>query len=658
MRDPLARAAADAGIALPPLGPTPRHWIAPWKTLRGPAWPLPSVAPRFARELLRRRVPALLLGVAATTLGTVASALVPWAMGRALDTALTTGVSADLAIAGGVFLLVVVLVAAGDALTQMTETTTWMGSSVGSARTIVSHASMHPRAVKRDSTAGDVVTATDSDASALGRATSLIPEFAASAAATVLVAVLMLRTSLSLGLIVLIGMPILVIGLMALGGPLEARQSAMRDEQGELTTISTDAVQGLRILRGIGGEDSYTRAYRVQSQRARAAAVKVAPTAALLAATRSAVPMLFSVLVVAQGAMLVFDGAMSVGQLLAFYGYMTFLRHPLWILSDSVEHLTRAWVAVKRASRILAIRPMTRDEADASSSPQHEDRPPLDSDPIDWANAALEDPRSGVVLRPGLTTALLAPSVQIARDVARRLARVSDDESSAILSGPGFRVPLASLPVDEVRRRILLSEETPQLFAGSLRENLLGADAPPPARRPLSDTIYREVIASAPAGEEVLLSVSHDPSDDDPALLDALTVAAASDVLASLPGGMDGLLAESGRNVSGGQRQRIALARVLVHDPDIALLIEPTSALDSHTEAIIGERLAEARDKRTTLLITESPLLLEHADRIIILDSDGCAVASGSPDDLRVLAEDGAPGTAHALALLRKGEGR
>ena len=101
---------------------------------------------------------------------------------------------------------------------------------------------------------------------------------------------------------------------------------------------------------------------------------------------------------------------------------MTFLRHPLWILSDSVEHLTRAWVAVKRASRILAIRPMTRDEADASSSPQHEDRPPLDSDPIDWANAALEDPRSGVVLRPGLTTALLAPSVQIARDVARRLA--------------------------------------------------------------------------------------------------------------------------------------------------------------------------------------------------------------------------------------------
>ena len=367
MRDPLARAAADAGIALPPLGPTPRHWIAPWKTLRGPAWPLPSVAPRVARELLCRRVPALLLGVAATTLGTVASALVPWAMGRALDTALTTGASAELAIAGGVFLLVVVLVAAGDALTQMTEITTWMGSSVGSARTIVSHASRHPRAVKRDSTAGDVVTATNSDASALGRATSLIPEFAASAAATLLVAVLMLRTSLSLGLIVLIGMPILVIGLMALGGPLEARQSAMRDEQGELTTISTDAVQGLRILRGIGGEDSYTRAYRVQSQRARAAAVKVAPTAALLAATRSAVPMLFSVLVVAQGAMLVFDGAMSVGQLLAFYGYMTFLRHPLWILSDSVEHLTRAWVAVKRASTILAIRPMTRDEAGASA---------------------------------------------------------------------------------------------------------------------------------------------------------------------------------------------------------------------------------------------------------------------------------------------------
>ncbi|WP_076463532.1 ABC transporter transmembrane domain-containing protein [Actinomyces mediterranea] len=658
MRDPLARAAADAGIALPPLGPTPRHWIAPWRTLRGPAWPLPAAAPRFARELLRRRVPALALGVAATTLGTVASALVPWAMGGALDTALATGVSADLAIAGGVFLLVVVLVAVGDALTQMTEITTWMGSSVGSARTVASYASMHPRAVKRDSTAGDVVTATNSDASALGRATSLIPEFVASAAATILVAFLMLRTSLSLGLIVLIGMPILVIGLMALGGPLEARQSMMRDEQGELTTISTDAVQGLRILRGIGGEDSYSRAYRAQSQRARAAAVKVAPTAALLAATRSAVPMLFSVLVVAQGAMLIFDGVMSVGQLLAFYGYMTFLRHPLWILSDSVEHLTRAWVAVKRASSILAIQPLTCDEVGASASSQREDHPTVDSDSIDWASATVEDPLSGVRLRPGLTTALLAPSVQIARDVARRLARVSDDESSAILSGSGFHVPLASLPVGDVRKHILLSEETPQLFAGSLRENLLGADTPPPPRRPLSDTIYREIIASAPTGEKVLLSVNHDPSDDDPALLDALTVAAASDVLSSLPGGLDGLLAESGRNVSGGQRQRIALARALVHDPDIALFVEPTSALDSHTEALIGERLAKARDKRTTLLITESPLLLDYADHIIILDSDGRAVASGNLNDLRVAVNDGVKGVAQTLALLRRGDAR
>lgn len=219
-------------------------------------------------------------------------------------------------------------------------------------------------------------------------------------------------------------------------------------------------------------------------------------------------------------------------------------------------------------------------------------------------------------------------------------------------------MPLTSLPVSDVRKHILLSEETPQLFAGSLRENLLGADTPPPPRRPLSDTIYREIIASAPTGEKVLLSVNHDPSDDDPALLDALTVAAASDVLSSLPGGLDGLLAESGRNVSGGQRQRIALARALVHDPDIALFVEPTSALDSHTEALIGERLAKARDKRTTLLITESPLLLDYADHIIILDSDGRAVASGNLNDLRVAVNDGVTGVAQTLALLRRGDAR
>ena len=73
----------------------------------------------------------------------------------------------------------------------------------------------------------------------------------------------------------------------------------------------------------------------------------------------------------------------------------------------------------------------------------------------------------------------------------------------------------------------------------------------------------------------------------------ALSAAAAEDVFAALDGGWQGQLEERGRGLSGGQRQRVVLARVLALDPEILILVEPTSAVDAHTEAMIAERLRD-----------------------------------------------------------------
>ena len=100
-----------------------------------------------------------------------------------------------------------------------------------------------------------------------------------------------------------------------------------------------------------------------------------------------------------------------------------------------------------------------------------------------------------------------------------------------------------------------------------------------------------------------------------------------------LPGGWQGRLGERGRALSGGQRQRVILARALLADPEILVLVEPTSAVDAHTEARIASRLAEARRGRTTVVMTASPLLLRHADRVALLDG-GEVVACGSHAEL------------------------
>lgn len=92
-------------------------------------------------------------------------------------------------------------------------------------------------------------------------------------------------------------------------------------------------------------------------------------------------------------------------------------------------------------------------------------------------------------------------------------------------------------------------------------------------------------------------------------------------------------ITERGRSLSGGQRQRLALARSLVADPPVLVLDEPTSAVDAHTESRIAGRLRTARAGRTTVVLTSSPLLLDGAERVVLIDGDA-AVAVGTHQEL------------------------
>jgi ABC-type multidrug transport system fused ATPase/permease subunit len=116
----------------------------------------------------------------------------------------------------------------------------------------------------------------------------------------------------------------------------------------------------------------------------------------------------------------------------------------------------------------------------------------------------------------------------------------------------------------------------------------------------------------------------------------ALAAAQCGDVLEALRRGtpqgvtdpMDAVLTERGRSLSGGQRQRLALARSLVTDPPVLVLDEPTSAVDSHTEARIADALARLRAGRATVVFTSSPLLLDRADHVVLV-RDGTVAAQG-----------------------------
>jgi ABC-type multidrug transport system fused ATPase/permease subunit len=156
-------------------------------------------------------------------------------------------------------------------------------------------------------------------------------------------------------------------------------------------------------------------------------------------------------------------------------------------------------------------------------------------------------------------------------------------------------VRLVDLPRAVVRRRIVVSDTGALLFAGRLADQLAVRDG-------------------ADVGS-------------------ALHTAAAADMLEALPEGLDSTVAEKGRSFSGGQRQRLVLARALAADPEVLIMIEPTSAVDAHTEARIADRLAGARAGRTTVVTTTSPLMLGRADVVVFLDR-GRVVAEGTHAEL------------------------
>jgi ABC-type multidrug transport system fused ATPase/permease subunit len=397
--------------------------------------------------------------------------------------------------------------------------------------------------------------------------------------------------------VVVIGVPLLMAVVGLLIRPLHRRQQAYRDQQGTLTGRAGDLVAGLRVLRGVGGEPVVSAAYRAESQTLRTAGVRVARVESFLEAAQVLLPGAFLVLVTWLGARFALAGEITVGQLVSFYGYAAFLAFPLRMLTEAVDKFTRGHVSARRVVALLA----------ATTDLPEPDRPVT----LPVGAAALVDDVSGVVIRPGLLTVVAAAEPADAVAIADRLGRYTDDTGSGdgrngdAWNGDGRNgdghggvrlggVPLAGVALAAVRERILVADNDARLFFGPLRAELDPAAGPGDAR----------VDA-------------------------ALEEAAATDIVEALPGGLDGQVAERGRSFSGGQQQRIRLARALLADPEILVLVEPTSAVDAHTEARIAARLGDARRGRTTVVCSTSPLMLVRADHVVYVEA-GVVVAEGA----------------------------
>ncbi|MEW9515884.1 ABC transporter transmembrane domain-containing protein [Streptomyces tubercidicus] len=547
----------------------------------------------FLRWLCRQQLGGQLKALAWGLVNFGALAASPLPVGLAVQ-AVVDRDGGRLLLAGGLIFALGVLIAVGSTMLHRAAVTNWITSVARLQQLLARKTTELGPAMTRRVAAGEIVNVSTGDLQKIGSFVEVLSRFAASALTVVGVSLALAFYQPELGILVAIAVPLVALAVLPLLPPATRRADAQREKAGQATELASDTVAGLRVLRGIGGEQLFLGRYRSASQEVRKAAVRNARMWSLISAVQVLLPGLLLIAVVWYGVRLTFDGTLAVGDLVTIYSAVTFLLYPLQHFEETARAYSFAKPSAKRTARVLA------QHRPAGGRTGERGTPPT---------GALHDPVSGLTAPAGRLTAVVCGDPDAAGRLAERLgghpAQTEDDSDDGGLSVTLGGTPLDDLPRDAARRAVLVQDKDPMLLSGTLGELL---DVPASGRVGATDA-----LAAAECGD-VLTALAQASADDsgDPMLT---------------------YITERGRSLSGGQRQRLALARSLVTDPEVLVLDEPTSAVDAHTEARIADGLRAIRTGRTTVVLTSSPLLLDRAEQVVFLQ-EGKAVAAATHREL------------------------
>lgn len=448
---------------------------------------------------------------------------------------------------------------------------------------------LDPLGIETDYKVGELLSISSDDADEVSYLLDYVPRIVGAVVGTVVCGAVLLSIHLPLGLMVLIGVPVVVFGLQLTAPMIARRVEDQQAEIGRATALATDLISGQRPLQGIGAQANAAARYRVASRRALTATLRAARIQSIHSGAAAAAGALAAMAVAVVAAYFAIRGSMTVGQLITVIGLAQFLIEPFSLLA-----VVPSWVAEARASANRVARVL-------SAPTRHS--PVFAADPRDAAarlsvrnatHAGLKNLSFDV--EPGELVAVLTSDVRDAGALIDLLSGYQRAEDKGTVLVGGRR--LDQIPLKERREHLLVEHHLSSLFSGTLETNL-------------------NVTGTDPRRGRVSVD-------------DALQASCAVDVVDLHPDGLAHAVVERGASLSGGQRQRWTLARALLADPAVLVLHDPTTAIDTVTEQVIADGIRRLRTRagRTTVVLTSSPALLAAADRVLLvidgrLDSEG-----------------------------------
>jgi len=382
-----------------------------------------------------------------------------------------------------------------------------------------------------------------------------------------------------------------------------ARRS--QDQQGDLATAVEESVHGIRVLKAFGRGKYSLEKFARQAEDLRGTEIEKAQAVAGIWLWLLLVPDVAFALCLFGGVWLASTGALTVGQLFAFFATATVLRFPIESIGFLLSMTFDTRTAIDRLFEVLDEPNTIQDPAAKKTIAHPQGRLVFDAAHFRYQDSPAQFPDllDGIdlELEPGETMALVGLTGSGKTTLTALATRLYDVTGGAVtLDG----VDIRDLTREELRRHIAMAFEDATLFSASVRDNVL---------------LGRPELAGGGA-------------EADAALAEALEIAQA-DFVADLPDGVDTRVGEEGLSLSGGQRQRLALARAVAARPAVLVLDDPLSALDVDTEARVEAGLRRVLSSTTALIVAHRPSTVMLADRVALLEN-GRVTAVGRHSEL------------------------
>ncbi len=386
---------------------------------------------------------------------------------------------------------------------------------------------------------------------------------------------------------------LVVFGIMCGTIPLYKKVQNRLDR---VTGTARENLTGVRVIRAFGKEDSEKRKFHGYTEELNKVQLFVGRISAIMNPATYAIVNISIAVLIWCGALRVDSGNLTQGEVIALYNYMSQILVELIKLASLIITMTKSVACGNRVQAIFDIK--SSQEVIACESVGDSDyKVEFRNVHLRYANAS-EDSLENISfsVKAGETVGIIGGTGSGKSSLVNMIGRFYDASKGEIfLDGKNVK----SYELDTLREKLGIVPQTAVLFKGTIRDNMKWGN--------------------------------ENATDDE--ILEAISIAQASDVLASKDKGLDSIVEQGGKNLSGGQRQRFTIARALVRKPEILILDDSSSALDYQTDANLRRAIKNIDYKPTVFIVSQRTASIQHADKIIVLD-DGAIAGIGTHNEL------------------------